>query len=900
MEHIFEASRIWCKTLAPTSPYSAQFGPHVERLRQAFLSFRERAATLAAEIAAALPDFTVHDVAHPDALWRLADLLCGPDYAFNPCEAFVLGGAFLLHDLGMALAAYPDGVEGLQRTEAWSDTIAAMVASELGREPTPKEVASPSTDIRWRATCIQLRSLHAARAETLLSEVWTDREGKLSFHLLEDVDLRLTFGSAIGKVARSHWLSVADIRDQLTNRIGAPVGFPDEWSVDLLKTACVLRTADYCHIDAGRAPAFLRTLRTVPSPASDHWTFQRKLLQPMRSDDRIVYSANSPFLLHEAAAWWLCYETLVAIDVELKAVDATLADTARERFAVRSVAYANDLDQLIRYIPTAGWTPVDARLHVSNLPALVRKLGGDQLYGDSLVAPIRELIQNGRDAVVARRILEGRAGDWGQVSAKIHGNGKEYILEIADTGVGMSSNVLTKILLDFGRSLWDAESVAEEFPGLLSKGFNHIGRYGIGFFSVFMLGDRVKVVSRRYDEAPGATRVLEFSGGLFGRPILRPAERGEILRDGGTVVSVALKPEFIDKDGLLKPPLHRDRRYMTDQRAPRWNIGQLCSWICPSIDVTLDMIASDGTETRLIAANDWLKIGGPELLRRIGGPLRRGSKATASTLKNHGGLVRPITDGAGRIVGRACIFIGDDRRDDGVDKGTVVVGGLRSCSLRHIAGLFAGVPIRASRDIALPLISADQLASWATEQAGLLSSASHLKPRQLIEAAQLVRMCGGDTGALPVVFTSSGFLSRAELEAFCDGLSEILVLSWWDYEEAKQRAPVELDPNVVVVSIELSTLLYREEFDLRWPDDMLATTEFDSFYERTLMGCVVEAAAERWKVPPLDVWLGCDFPAVDEDSWIIRRVGSIGAQPFVTSLGARILKPGPVAPEPGR
>src|ERR1035441_10249644 len=104
----------------------------------------------------------------------------------------------------------------------------------------------------------------------------------------------------------------------------------------------------------------------------------------------------------------------------------------------------------------------------------------------------------------------------------------------------------------------------------------------------------------RSDEAPGATRVLEFSDGLVGRPILRPAERSEILRDGGTVVSVALKPEFIDKNGLLKPPLHRDRRYLTDQRAPRWNIGQLCSWICPSIDVTLIIIAPDRSEERRV------------------------------------------------------------------------------------------------------------------------------------------------------------------------------------------------------------------------------------------------------------------------------------------------------------
>ena len=85
----FEQTRLWRTTLAPIAADS-----HAEprgRLRSAFLKFRDRAANLANEIARDLPDLTVHDISHIDALWEMADLILGDRGGLNPCEAFVLG-----------------------------------------------------------------------------------------------------------------------------------------------------------------------------------------------------------------------------------------------------------------------------------------------------------------------------------------------------------------------------------------------------------------------------------------------------------------------------------------------------------------------------------------------------------------------------------------------------------------------------------------------------------------------------------------------------------------------------------------------------------------------------------------------------------------------------------------
>lgn len=130
-----------------------------------------------------------------------------------------------------------------------------------------------------------------------------------------------------------------------TRRLGAPTGYPPEWTVGSLKLACLLRLADVSHVDARRAPGFLRALRQPEGIAREHWVFQEHLHQPYLSEDRLVYTSGRPFTLQEASAWWLCFDTLQLIDRELRQVDALLADISqqeRPRLAARSVAGVED------------------------------------------------------------------------------------------------------------------------------------------------------------------------------------------------------------------------------------------------------------------------------------------------------------------------------------------------------------------------------------------------------------------------------------------------------------------------------------------------------------------------------------------------------------------------------
>jgi hypothetical protein len=100
----YQKSNLWIKAFSPRD--NDRYAAERERLRSSLDQLRERAGMLANEIAVDLRALTVHDLSHSDALWDVAEVITGEDEELNPLDAFVLGAVFLIHDLGMGLAAY--------------------------------------------------------------------------------------------------------------------------------------------------------------------------------------------------------------------------------------------------------------------------------------------------------------------------------------------------------------------------------------------------------------------------------------------------------------------------------------------------------------------------------------------------------------------------------------------------------------------------------------------------------------------------------------------------------------------------------------------------------------------------------------------------------------------------
>jgi hypothetical protein len=797
-----------------------------ERLRVEFLGMRERAALLVAEIPQDLRDFTVHDITHLDALWEIAAIIAGGDYPLTPLEAFVLGGAFLFHDAGMSLAAYPQGRDALRREKQWGDAFVARFEQVRGCRPNAEDLRIPNREIEDLAIADLLRELHAAQGERLPMLAWRDRADDAEQFLISSVDLRQDVGPIIGRVAHSHWWPVEELPSRFPRIIGAPAGYPHEWGIDPLKVACLLRVADAGHIDARRAPRFLRALRKPEAISRSHWVFQERIHKPKLSDDRLEYTCGSSFALADAEAWWLCFDTIQMIDRELRGAEAVLGDHARPRFRARRVAGAEDPMQLSEWIPTAGWEAIDTRLRVTDVFGIIDRIGGRELYGDNATVPLRELIQNASDAVRARRVLDHLSPTWGKITVRLGTDPAGDWLEVEDNGIGMSRRVMTSTLLDFGTSYWNSALMRHESPGLLADGFQAVGRYGIGFFSVFMLGRRVRVTSRRPEDSRKETRVLDFNAGPWARPILRPANETEFLLDGGTRVRVWLRVPYDDDGGLARA--HDPHSF-----------EELCAWLCPALDVDLSVHVAGRDEVLAVRANDWVTMDGETLLERVrDNPGRRWLEMRADypQAQNVASSLRTLRSD-GRVVGRAAVHY---EYASNLSRGVLCVGGLRACALHGISGIFAGYSTRAARDSALPLFDEPERVRWAEEQVPLvLTQFATTEARQ--HCASTIFMLGGRTGPLPIAESADGALSFEGVTQWASVHEEVIVFEregrWVPFEALGK---VKLLPNVLSVD-QVSAPIINSHRAHSWP-----WGEGHPQYGSPLILAVLEAISKAW------------------------------------------------------
>ncbi|TGM73986.1 hypothetical protein EHR01_10720 [Leptospira mtsangambouensis] len=537
---MYTETKIWSRSLGNQGD---SFDPYRERLRATYSKFRERVGNLIQHIPSDTLGLTVHDLTHLDALWEMADILTDDSFILNPAEAFVFGGAILLHDSAMTICSYKGGIDEIRSSPEYSDAIAQFRANfsskDLSRIGTTTAEAFALNET--------LRIKHASKAEELALQQWESQFDGDPMFLIDDTEFRDHYGRSIGRIAHSHHWNISDVPKNFIASQGAFSGFPQDWKVDLLKIALLLRCVDAMQIDDRRAPKFLASLRIIGTDSMEHWRFQNKLTQPHVDEGRIVYTSKSPFLVDEANAWNLCFDTLQMIDRELRDSNDLLLKKNLPKFTVNGVAGAGSADALAQYVEVQGWRPLPLNLKVSNVPNLARTLGGKDLYNSPL-SPLRELIQNSADAVEARTLIDDEflISD-GKITIRFIESDSETMLEIDDNGIGMSEGVLTTALLDFGFSFWKSSYARTEFPGLQSEAYRFRGRYGIGFFSIFMWSSEIIVSSRRFNEGIDAARVLEFRQGIESRPILRAAASGEKSTKWTTRIRLKLDKDFFDK-----------------------------------------------------------------------------------------------------------------------------------------------------------------------------------------------------------------------------------------------------------------------------------------------------------------------------------------------------------------
>ena len=154
---------------------------------------------------------------------------------------------------------------------------------------------------------------------------------------------------------------------------------------------------------------------------------------------------------------------------------------------------------------------------------------------------LRELISNASDALnrVQFELLTNRdlVDPDVELAIRIAVDKESRMITISDTGIGMTRDEIAKDLGTIAHS--GAAAFLKQIEGEKRPSVELIGQFGVGFYSVFMVAEKVKVVSRSF--RPEAEAVEWVSDGS-NRYSLKSAKKA----NRGTQIEIKLKEDAVE------------------------------------------------------------------------------------------------------------------------------------------------------------------------------------------------------------------------------------------------------------------------------------------------------------------------------------------------------------------
>jgi molecular chaperone HtpG len=186
-------------------------------------------------------------------------------------------------------------------------------------------------------------------------------------------------------------------------------------------------------------------------------------------------------------------------------------------------------------------------IHTENIFPIIKQ----SLYSDREIF-LRELISNAADAITKLKMasLAGEVADLPEPEITIALNKEAKTLAVADNGIGMTAEEVKKYINQVAFS--SAEEFIQKYKGKDAEQAI-IGHFGLGFYSSFMVSQRVEIDTLSY--RPGSTPVKWACDGTT-TFTLSDSERSSI----GTTVTLHITPE---NEEYLEPSRIRElvRKY---------------------------------------------------------------------------------------------------------------------------------------------------------------------------------------------------------------------------------------------------------------------------------------------------------------------------------------------------
>ena len=134
-------------------------------------------------------------------------------------------------------------------------------------------------------------------------------------------------------------------------------------------------------------------------------------------------------------------------------------------------------------------------VNTENIFPIIKKF----LYSDHDIF-LRELVSNAVDATQKVQKLASigeYSGEVGETKVKVVLDEKENTITISDRGIGMTAEEIKKYINQIAFS--GATEFVEKFKGI-DDANQIIGKFGLGFYSAFMVADKVDIITKSYSQ----------------------------------------------------------------------------------------------------------------------------------------------------------------------------------------------------------------------------------------------------------------------------------------------------------------------------------------------------------------------------------------------------------------
>ena len=187
----------------------------------------------------------------------------------------------------------------------------------------------------------------------------------------------------------------------------------------------------------------------------------------------------------------------------------------------------------------------------------------NSLYSDKDIF-LRELISNAADACDKRRFLSitEDAASASNLGIRIRCNDAENTLTIEDSGVGMTKDELVNNLGKIAQSGTRAFAQALGDSKSSSDAVNLIGQFGVGFYSAYLVADKVEVVTKSMQEGSKQYRWTSTADSSY---TIEEDVDGEPFPDGcGTRLILHLKDDAAEylESATIEELLNRYSEYI--------------------------------------------------------------------------------------------------------------------------------------------------------------------------------------------------------------------------------------------------------------------------------------------------------------------------------------------------